>query len=93
LREESKTIEVEVRPRRGSKPICSGCYRPGRGYDRLSERRFEFIPVWGYVRAIGVDEIQYGRGHQYLTPVYGIESSCTRLLWVGNERTARHICS
>lgn len=39
------------------------------------------------VRAIGVDEIQYGRGHQYLTLVYQIESSCTRLLWVGKERT------
>jgi transposase len=171
LCEKSKTIEVNVRPRSGSKPICSGCYRPGRGYDCLSERRFEFIPVWGYavillyvmrrvecrgcgvrvealpwamgkhtltkaymlflahwarklswretartfhtswdkvchaveyvvqwglehrqlapVRAIGVDEIQYGRGHQYLTLVYQIESSCTRLLWVGKERTTQ----
>src|SRR5258707_12318871 len=34
-----------------------------------------------------MDEIQYGRGHQYLTLVYQIESSCTRLLWVGKERT------
>jgi transposase len=31
-----------------AKPICSGCYRPGRSYDRLSVRRFEFIPVWGF---------------------------------------------
>ena len=40
------------------------------------------------LRAIGVDEIQYGRGHQYLTLVYQIEAQCTRLLWVGKERTA-----
>lgn len=158
-----------MRARRGTKPVCSGCYRRARPYDRLSERRFEFIPVWGYavillygmrrvdcrgcgvkvealpwamgkhtltraymlflahwarklswretarafhtswekvyqavdyvvqwglenrqlapIRAIGVDEIQYGRGHQYLTLVYQIESTCTRLLWVGQERT------
>lgn len=34
-----------------------------------------------------MDEIQYGRGHQYLTLVYQIEAGCTRLLWVGKERT------
>ena len=42
------TIEVEVRPRRGSKPRCSGCGQPAAGYDQLAERRFEFIPVWGF---------------------------------------------
>ena len=26
-------IEVELRPRKGSRPICSGCGRPGPGYD------------------------------------------------------------
>ena len=30
------------------------------------------------LRAIGVDEIQYGRGHQYLTLVYQIEVQCIR---------------
>jgi transposase len=34
-----------------------------------------------------VDEIQYGKGHKYLTLVYQIEQECTRLLWVGKERT------
>ncbi|MFJ1261060.1 transposase, partial [Cupriavidus sp. CuC1] len=143
--------------------------QPARGYDTLAQRRFEFIPVWGFavfllytmrrvdcrdcgvkvealpwangkhtltraymlflaqwarklswketaqsfrtswekvfnavewvvdwglahrelgtIRAIGVDEIQYGRGHKYLTLVYQIEAGCTRLLWVGQERT------
>jgi transposase len=169
LRQELNTIEVRVRPRRGSKGRCSSCERPAPGYDRLAERRFEFIPLWGFavvllyamrrvdckhcgvkveqvpwargkhtlseaymlflahwarklswketaeafhtswdkvyqaveyvvqwglehrelggLRAIGVDEIQYGRGHQYLTLVYQIEAGCTRLLWVGKERT------
>jgi transposase len=169
LCEHTKTIEIDVRPRRGSQARCSGCSKPAAGYDRLAERRFEFIPIWGFavvllycmrrvgcarcgvkveevpwasgkhtlckaymmflahwarklswketaqsfhtswekvfnaveyvvqwglanrsitaVRAIGVDEIQYGRGHQYLTLVYEIEVGCQRLLWVGKERT------
>lgn len=169
LDESTKTIEIDVRPRHGSKPVCSGCGKPARGYDTLSQRRFEFIPIWGFavlllyrmrrvecrgcgvkveevpwgmgkhtltraymlylahwakklswletarsfhtswekvchaveyvvqwglehrqlgpIRAIGVDEIAYGRGHTYLTLVYQIEAGCVRLLWVGKERT------
>jgi transposase len=165
----SNAIEVEVRPRRGSKARCSGCHQPARGYDQLTPRRFEFIPLWGFavvllycmrrveclrcgvkveevpwgtgkhqltkaymlylahwarklswketalsfhtswdkvyaavsyvvewgllhrqlgsIRATGVDEIAYGKGHKYLTLVYQIEAGCTRLLWVGQERT------
>jgi len=41
----------------------------------------------GVIRAIGVDEIAYGKGHDYLTLVYQIEAGCTRLLWVGEKRT------
>lgn len=169
LCEATQSIEIDVRPRKGSKPICSCCSQPAPGYDTLAQRRFEFIPVWGFavfllytmrrvdcrdcgvkvealpwangkhtltraymlflaqwarklswkdtaqsfrtswekvfnavewvvdwglahrelgtIRAIGVDEIQYGRGHKYLTLVYQIEAGCTRLLWVGQERT------
>ena len=158
-----------MRPRVGSKAICSGCHRPAAGYDHLAERSFEFIPVWGFlvfllyrmrrvhcttcgvvveevpwadgkhsltkaymiflarwarklswketaesfrtswdqvchavqfvvdwglahrtlgpISAIGVDEIQYAKGHKYLTLVYQIDSGFTRLLWVGQERT------
>ncbi len=43
-----KSIEVSVRPRKGSAAICSRCRRPAAGYDKLDERRFEFIPLWGY---------------------------------------------
>ena len=43
--------------------------------------------ILGPIRAIGVDEIQYAKGHKYLTLVYQIDQSITRLLWVGKERT------
>ena len=39
------------------------------------------------IHAIGVDEIQYAKGHKYLTLVYQIDQGITRLLWVGQERT------
>ena len=34
-----------------------------------------------------MDEIQYAKGHKYLTLVYQIDQGFTRLLWVGKERT------
>lgn len=39
------------------------------------------------VTAIGVDEIQWRRGHRYLTLVYQIDAGRRRLLWIGRERT------
>ena len=169
LLEATSTIEVEVRPRRGSRPVCSCCGNKGPGYDVLPTRRFEFIPVWGYavmllcamrrvqcrtcgvkveevpwaqgkhslteaymlhlahwarklswketaqsfgttwdqvchaveyvvtwglahrelgtLRAIGVDEIHIGTKSKFLTLVYQIEAGCSRLLWVGKDRT------
>src|SRR5215469_6393478 len=165
-----KSIEIAVRPRKGSAAVCSRCHQSAPGYDQLPERRFEFIPFWGFlvfllysmrrvncrrceavvveevpwgdgkrtltntymlflarwarklswketaeafhtswekvcnaveyvvgygrqhrqlesIRAIGVDEIQYAKGHKYLTLVYQIDQGMTRLLWVGKERT------
>jgi transposase len=165
-----KSIEIAVRPRKGSAAVCSRCHHPAPGYDQLPERRFEFIPFWGFsvfllysmrrvecrryqtvvveevpwgdgkrtmtraymlflarwarrlswketaeafrtswekvfdavehivtfglehrmfgqIDAIGVDEIQYAKGHKYLTLVYQIDLDVTRLLWVGKERT------
>ena len=169
LNETTKTIEIDVRPRKGSRGCCSVCNEPAPGYDQLPERRFEFIPIWGFavvllysmrrlacegcgvkveqvpwgmgkhtlsraymlylanwarklswketalsfntswekvcqaveyvvgwglehrqlgpLRAIGVDEIAYGKGHDYLTLVYQIDTGVTRLLWVGEKRT------
>ncbi|WP_422444007.1 transposase [Endozoicomonas sp. ALB091] len=34
-------------PRKNGHAICSGCQQPAPGYDRLAERRFEFVPLWG----------------------------------------------
>jgi transposase len=169
LNEATSTIEVDVRPRRGSKGHCSCCGKPAPGYDVLPVRRFAFIPIWGYavmllyamrrvqcrvcgvkveqvpwavgkhsltkaymlhlahwarklswkdtalsfgttwdqvchaveyvvqwglahrelgaVRAIGIDEIHIGKSQKFLTLVYQIEAGCTRLLWVGKDRT------
>lgn len=168
-------IEVDVRPRRGSRPFCSGCGRRGSTYDRLATRRFSFVPLWAIgvyllyamrrvncprcgvtvemvpwaegkrhltyayavflarwarrlswrevgsifrtswenvfrsvawvveyglkhrslegVTAIGVDEVQFQKGHRYLTVVYQIDANCRRLLWIGKDRTARTLLS
>ena len=164
-------IEVEIRPRKNGRPICSGCGQERPGYDRLPARRFEFVPLWGIavcfvyamrrvecpecgvkvekvpwcdgknqltttyrwflagwarrlcwkgvacafhttwqnvfrsvkhavswgldhrslegIQAIGVDEIQWQRGHKYLTLVYQIDEDCRRLLWAGKDRTTK----
>jgi hypothetical protein len=37
----------------------------------------------GQIDAIGVDEIQYAKGHKYLTLVCQIDIGITCLLWVG----------
>lgn len=42
-------LVVRVRPRKNGRPYCSGCGRPGPAYDRLEERLFEFVPIWGIV--------------------------------------------
>ena len=41
------TLEVEMQPRLNGRAECSGCGQRRPGYDRLPERRFEFIPMWG----------------------------------------------
>lgn len=163
-------LEVRIVPRANGRPICSGCGRPGPGYDRLAERRFEYVPLWQIsvfflyalrrvncrrcgvtvervpwadgkqtqtktyrwflaqwakrlswqevatifgtswqsvfravrfavfwglvhrelkgIHAMGVDEIQWRRGHKYLTLVYQLDQGAKRLLWIGRERTA-----
>jgi transposase len=47
---DKNSIEVAVRPRKGSAAVCSRCHLPAAGYDQLAERRFEFIPLWGFSR-------------------------------------------
>ena len=40
-------------------------------------------PATGPDRGDRCREIQYAKGHKYLTLVYQIEQHCTRLLWIG----------
>jgi transposase len=61
-------------------------------------RSVEMAVRWGRehmslegVTAIGVDELLWHRGHQYLTLVYQINAECKRLLWVAEGRTVRSL--
>ena len=80
-----KSIEIAVRPRKGSAAICSRCHQPAPGYDQLAERRFEFIPFWGFLvfllysmrrvdcrrcQAVFVEEVPWGDGKRTLTRAY-----------------------
>jgi transposase len=40
-------IEVRLEPHRGRRGRCSQCGRPAPGYDRLEERRWHHVPLWG----------------------------------------------
>src|SRR5947209_3765301 len=79
------SIEIAVRPRQGSAAVCSRCHQPAPGYDQLSERRFEFIPFWGFLvfllysmrrvdcrrcEAVVVEEVPWGDGKRTLTRAY-----------------------
>ena len=49
LKEQDNQLEMEIaiRPRGNSRPVCSQCGRKCTGYDTLPGRRFEFVPFWG----------------------------------------------
>jgi len=55
-----------------------------------------YVVQWGLerrdlsaVRAIGIDEIQFGKGHQYLTVIYQLCGDVRRLLYVGQRRDSQ----
>ena len=86
LREEQGrlTLDVDIHPRRNSKPFCSGCMRRREVYDRLDVRRFEFIPLLGIAvfflyamrrvncRTCGivVEAVPWATGKQRITTTY-----------------------
>jgi transposase len=41
------------------------------------------------ITAIGIDEMQWGRGHRYVTVVYQINEGMKRLLWIGEKRRVK----
>lgn len=46
--EPGRSIDMHIRPRKNSRPVCSSCRRPGPVYDHQpNPRRFEFVPLWG----------------------------------------------
>lgn len=171
-----ESLVAELRPRRGSKPVCSGCGTKCSGYDTSAKPRlYQFVPIWGFqcylsyrlrrvdcpgcgvkvekvpwaegkrplcsayelflarwarrlswketaeafrtswhsvftsvkavvdyglkhrnlegIEAIGVDEWQWRRGHDYVTLVYQIQGDCRRLLHVAQKRNVRSLLS
>jgi len=101
-----KSIEIDVRSRKGSAAICSRCHQPAAGYDQLPERRFEFIPFWGFLVfllysmrrvdcrrcvAVVVEEVPWGDGKRTLTRVYMLFlARWARRLVEGNSRGVSH---
>ena len=41
------------------------------------------------IKALGIDEVAYKKGHTYLTVVYQIDQGVRRLLWIGRDRTEK----
>jgi transposase len=95
--EDRHALQIAVRPRRGSRAVCSGCRRPGPGYDRLAPRRFEFVPLWGIAVyfayalrrvdcpqcGVTVEEVPWGDGNCHLTKSYRwfLAAWAKRLSW------------
>ena len=59
-------------------------------------RSVKAVVAWGLahrnlegITAIGVDEVQWQKGHKYLTLVYQLDQGCKRWLWIGKDRTAK----
>lgn len=91
------SLAVSLRPRRKSRPVCSGCGRRGPQYDRLAARRFEFVPLWGLAvffvyrmrrvdcRRCGVkvEQVPWGDGRCHLTKTYRwfLAGWAKRLAW------------
>jgi len=95
-------LEVKILPRKGSRPICSVCGKRGATYDRLPERRFEFVPFWGilvfFVYAmrrvdcprcgVKVERVPWAEGKSPVTTAYAwfLARWAKRLCW---SETAR----
>ena len=45
----SLRLEVKIEPHRGLRGKCASCMKPSPGYDRVEERRWLFIPMWGII--------------------------------------------
>jgi len=95
--EDGPALVVQVWPRKNGRPCCAGCGLAGATYDRLEERRFEFVPVWGIAvflayrmrrvdcRRCGVtvESVPWGDGKNRLTVTYRwfLSTWAKRLSW------------
>ena len=88
---------MAVRPRKGSAAVCSRCHLPAPGYDQLAERRFEFIPLWGFLvfllytmrrvncrrcGIVAVEEVPWGIRDRKIRPVSIASAS---IIWTQYE--------
>lgn len=92
------SLFVQIRPRKGNRPRCSGCGHQGSQYDRLPERRFQFVPLWGIAVffvyrmrrvncskcGVTVEQVPWGDGQCHLTTTYRwfLASWAKRLSWL-----------
>lgn len=90
-------LEIEIRPRKGSRPLCSVCGNPGPGYDTLQVRRFEYVPLWGIAVfflyamrrvdcsrcGVKVERVPWAQGKNHLTTTYAwfLAKWARRLSW------------
>lgn len=97
-----KQVHVGVRPRKGSKAVCSVCHRRRPGYDTLPERAFEFVPLWGLVVfllysmrrvncktcGVVVEEVPWAVGKRPITKAfaYFLASWAKRMSWTDVAR-------
>ena len=92
-----QVLNIEILPRKNSKCICSKCHQPAPGYDKLEERKFEFIPLWGFsiffvytmrrvecpTCGIRVEEVPWadGKRHQTMTYMQFLARWARKLSW------------
>ncbi len=95
-----KTSNRLMRDLRTMRKEFWGRHLRARGYFVVSWenvfRSVEMAVQWGRkhldlddIKAIGIDEILWHKGHQYLTVVYQIDEHRKRLLWLGNKRRVK----
>ncbi len=93
----SLALVITLRPKAGSKPICSKCGRKCPGYDTLRARSFAFVPLWGipvffhYAPrrvqcpscGVKVEKLPWATGKNHLTKSYAwfLATWCKRLSW------------
>jgi len=91
-------LEVEIRPRKVNRPVCSRCGQICPGYDTQKQRRFEFVPLWGIAVfflytmrrvncpdcGVRVERVPWAEGKRHLTTTYAwfLAGWAKRLSWL-----------